>query len=101
MNSIYKLRLVNLIKSYQFYLILLLLLFLLTDFHSYKIIYGEDATWINGFLNGDVLKSLFPRGNFLILGGSLPQVISAAISSNLSQYAILKSVISYILIFSE
>lgn len=99
MNSINKLWLVNLVKSYNFYLILLLLLFLFTDFQSYKIIYGEDATWINGFLNGDVLKSLFPRGNFLILGGSLPQVISATISSNLSQYALLKYVISYILIF--
>ena len=86
-------------KSYKFYLLLLFLFFVFTDQRSYNLLYGEDATWINNFLRGDIYKSLFPRGNFLVLGASLPQVICLSIAKNLSQFAILKSLLSYCLIF--
>lgn len=89
----------NFSKYNKFYLLLLFLFFVITDNQSYKILYGEDATWINNFLRGDFFESLFPRGNFLVLGASLPQVICLSISKNLSQFAFLKSLLSYCLIF--
>ena len=89
----------NFYKSYKFYLLLLFLFFVCTDQESFKILYGEDATWINNFLDGDIYKSLFPRANFLVLGASLPQVICLSIAKNLSQFAILKALLSYCLIF--
>ena len=89
----------NFSKYYKFSLLLLFLFFLITDNQSYKILYGEDATWINNFLEGNLYESLFPRGNFLVLGASLPQVVSLSISKNLSQFAFLKYLLSYSLIF--
>lgn len=90
----------KLVKENKFKLLLLLLLFLvLTDNQSYKLLYGEDSTWINGFLKGDIYKSLFPRGNFLVLGASIPQLICAFLARNLTQYTFLKFLSSYLLIF--
>ena len=59
-------------------------------------LYGEDATWINGFTTGDSYKSLFPRGSFFVLGVTLLHFLTHQLAATYTEFVHLKTLISLV-----
>ncbi len=85
-------------KRDKAFIFIIFIFLLLSDFKSYKMLYGEDAIWINQLLSGNIVGSLFPRENFFVLGATLPQVVSVLLTKTLAQYGLLKYFLSYLII---